>query len=176
MISMILACGLNDEIGNTSRPDGLPWERNPEDMKFFKETTKGNVVVMGGNTFRQLRDIGFESGLPNRINWVLTSEVPKLDKLGYRNIGTYFNKVNTPYLKANLEILKTFKQEIFIIGGKSIYQQLHPYCDRVYLTRINKTFPDADIKISLDFLSEFDIVNTKKLNEYSHVDVWERKK
>ena len=173
---MILAVSNDLAIGDTSRPDGLPWSHNKEDMKHFSSLTKGSVVVMGGNTFRQLQDIGFENGLPNRENWVLTSEVPELDKVGYRNVDTHCWKVNTPYLKANLEILKTFKPETFIIGGKSIYEQLHPYCERVYLTCINKNFPDADVRISLDFLSKFVIVDTKLLNDYSHVEVWERKK
>ena len=173
---MILATSNDLAIGDTSRPDGLPWDKNPEDLAWFSSLTKGSVVVMGGNTFRQLQDIGFKNGLPRRINWVLTSEVPELDKVGYRNVDTHCWKVNTPYLKTNLEVLKIFTPETFIIGGKSIYSQLHPYCDRVYLTRIDKDYPDADVRINLDFLCDYSIVSDKKLNEYSHVEVWERKK
>ena len=178
MINMILAVSNDFAIGDTTRPDGLPWDKNPEDMKFFKETTKGNVVVMGGNTFRQLQDIGFENGLPNRQNWVLTSEIPLMCKMGYTPLSNGNKLVNKPWLctSLNLGINIPYEQDVFIIGGKSIYEQLHPYCDRVYLTCINKTFPEADVRISINFLSEFDIVDTKTLNEYSHVGVWERKK
>lgn len=168
-INMILACGLNGEVGQTSSPDGLPWSRNSDDMKFFKEMTTGNIVVYGGNTFRQFQKMGMEYGLPNRMNWVLTSDensvpfsynlcsIDSLDKLK-RGVGLYKGH-----------------EDLWIIGGKSIYDQLHPYCDKVYLTRINQEFPEADVKISLDFLQDFDIISTKVLNNYSHVEVWERK-
>ena len=173
MISMILAVSNDLAIGNTSRPDGLPWSHNKEDMKFFKDTTEGNVVVMGGNTFRQLQDIGFENGLPDRENIVMTRDTILLDSED-SDVWFYpFEDVQQILIKAPKDY---FDDEFFIIGGRSIYEQLHPYCDRVYLTRISKTFPDADVKISLDFLSKFVIVDTKVLNDYSHVEVWERKK
>ncbi|AUR94167.1 dihydrofolate reductase [Vibrio phage 1.193.O._10N.286.52.C6] len=167
MISMILACGLNGEIGNTSRPDGLPWDKNPDDLKHFSSLTKGNVVVMGGNTFRQLQDIGFENGLPDRDNYVISRDHSRDDEY-----------VQSGSMKCMEYLLRVgyWERDVFIIGGKSIYSQLHPYCDRVYLTRIDKAFPDADVRINLDFLCNFAIISRKKLNEYSHVEVWERKK
>ncbi|CAM0058317.1 dihydrofolate reductase [Vibrio phage K406] len=167
MISMILATSNDLAIGDTSRPDGLPWERNPEDMKFFKETTKDSVVVMGGNTFRQLQDIGFENGLPDRDNYVVSRDHSRNDEY-----------VQSGSMKCMEYLLRVgyWERDVFIIGGKSIYSQLHPYCDRVYLTRINKNFPDADVRINLDFLCDYSIISNKKLNEYSHVEVWERKK
>lgn len=167
MISMILACGLNGEIGDTSRPDGLPWSHNKDDMKYFASLTKGKVVVMGGNTFRQLQDIGFEDGLPNRDNYVVSRDHSRNDEY-----------VQSGSMKCMDYLLRVgyWERDVFIIGGKSIYNQLHSYCDRVYLTRINKTFPDADVRINVDFLSEFAIISRKVLNEYSHVEVWERNK
>ena len=178
MISMVLAASNDFAIGDTSRPDGLPWDKNPEDLAWFSSITKGGVVVMGGNTFRQLQDIGFENGLPNRQNWVLTSEIPLMCKMGYAPLSNGNKLVNKPWLctSLNLGINIPYEQDVFIIGGKSIYEQLHPYCERVYLTRINKNFPDADVRINLDFLENYEIISTKDLNEYSHVTVWERKK
>ncbi|AGG57948.1 dihydrofolate reductase [Vibrio phage helene 12B3] len=163
MIAAILCVGLNGELGDTSRPDGLPWD-NPEDLKFFKTITETNTVLMGGNTFDS---IPFEDGFPRRKNLILSKN---REYLGKRCLQ----------LRNKFEFLQYAEdhnnEEIFIIGGKSIYEQLHPYCDRIYLTRINKDYPDADVKISLDFLSEFVKIEESQLNEYSHVEVWERKK
>ncbi len=172
MISMILATSNDLAIGDTSRPDGLPWDKNPEDLAWFSSLTKGSVVVMGGKTFRQLQDIGFANGLPKRFNYVISNS--GIDT------GNFLTGHDTRYRVVNYgkleKYLKSGGKDYFIIGGKSIYEQLHPYCELVYLTRIEKYYPDADVRINLDFLSEFAIVNTKKLNEYSHVEVWERKK
>jgi dihydrofolate reductase len=160
---MILACGLNGEIGDTSRVDGLPW-KNPEDLKFFKNTTETHTVIMGGNTFK---NIPFEDGFPRRKNIILSKNRKYLGKrcLQLHNKFELLQYVNSHS-----------NEEIFIIGGKSIYEQLHHYCERVYLTRINQEFPQADVKICLDFLKDYEIINTNTLNVYSYVEVWERKK
>lgn len=166
-INMILATGLNGELGCSTSPDGLPWSRNPEDMKFFKDMTTGNVVVYGGNTFRQFQKMGMEFGLPKRKNLVISN-----------NITQDFRGSDVQILSLEDIIrIQEFSEEFFwVIGGESIYNQLHPYCDKIYLTRINKEFPEADVKMSLDFLRDFAIISTKTLNDYSHVEVWERKK
>ncbi|CAM0056289.1 dihydrofolate reductase [Vibrio phage 184E37-3b] len=171
MISMILACGLNGEIGDTSRPDGLPWSYNKDDMKFFKETTEGGKVLVGRGTYTGFQKMGMKDGLPNRKHFVLTSRVGLKDKAHviYVNNNTHLKKLLHLHKGNNLE-------NLWVIGGRSIYEQLHPYCDRVYLTRINKAYPDADVRINLDFLCDYSILSNKKLNEYSHVGVWERKK
>lgn len=172
-INMLLACGLNGELGQTSSPDGLPWSKNTDDMKFFKRMTKGNVVVMGGNTFRQLQGIGFENGLPERDNLVVTSNENKISLIYDEE---YYCQVESlEYIVHFLRLQNRHDNPIFIIGGKSIYEQLHPYCDKVYLTRINQDFPDADVRINLDFLEDFKIVDKIPLNDYSEVEVWERK-
>lgn len=171
MISLVLAVSNDFAIGDTSRPDGLPWSHNKEDMKFFKETTEGGKVLVGRETYIGFQKMGMKDGLPNRKHFVLTTRTG----LKAKSHVMYVN--NNTHLKKLLHLHKgNSLEDLWIIGGKSIYSQLHPYCDRVYLTRISKNFPDADVRINLDFLSEFDIVYTKALNDYSHVEVWERKK
>ncbi len=165
MISMVLACGINGEIGQSSSPDGLPWKKNKEDLAWFQKLTKGNTVVMGGNTFRQLQEIGFENGLPERYNYVITRQITRYGKgvmdINVDDFTRYVHNFN--------------RVETFIIGGASIYSQLQQFCERVYLTRINGEYPEADVKIDLDFLKDYDIIETKILNEYSHVEVWEQR-
>lgn len=167
MINMILAVGLNGELGDSSSPDGLPWKKNPEDLAHFQKMTKGNVVVYGGNTFRHLQEIGFEDGLPDRDNYVIT-----------RNRLEDTDRVRFGMMKCMEYLLRVgyWERECFIVGGKSIYNQLHQYCDKVYLTRINQEFPEADVKISLEFLSDFSIIGHIPLNDYSEVEVWQRNK
>lgn len=165
-INMILAVGAKNEIGCTSSPDGLPWVKNKEDLSHFQKMTKGNVVVMGGNTFRQLQEIGFENGLPRRDNIVITNGFTK----DYR--GTRCQVLRLPDI---IRIMSYEDKKFFIIGGKSIYEQLHPYCEKIYLTRINQESPDADVVINLDFLEGFDKVENLSLNDYSQVEIYIRK-
>ena len=110
----------------------------PQDMKFFRETTKGNVVAMGRKTLES-----FPGGQPlkNRVNVVLTS-----DK-NYQVKGTVV--VHT--IEEMVEELKKYEdEEIFVIGGESIYRQLLPYCTTAYITKIDHAyqadtfFPDLD--------------------------------
>lgn len=130
MINMIAAIGKNNELGYKNK---LIWNL-PNDLKIFKETTMGKPIVMGYNTFLSLPKI-----LPGRKHIVLS-----------------FNKVELPSeveLFTNIEdVLEYIKQydEVFIIGGASIYKAFISYVDKLYLTEIDATstadayFPNFD--------------------------------
>ena len=95
------------------------------DMKYFRETTKGKIVVMGRKTLE-----GLPGGQPlgNRVNVVL-SENP-----AYKIKGA----VVCHNIDEALEYLKQFSSEdIYVIGGESIFRQFLPYCNTVYLTLID---------------------------------------
>ena len=103
----------------------------PQDMKFFRETTTGKVVVMGRKTLES-----FPGGQPlkKRVNIVLTS-----DKNYHVNGADIVHSID-----ALLEKLKKYPAEdIYVIGGESIYRQLLPYCDKAYVTKIEHAY-DAD--------------------------------
>ena len=103
----------------------------PQDMKFFRETTTGKVVVMGRKTLES-----FPGGQPlkKRVNIVLTS-----DKNYHVNVADIVHSID-----ALLEELKKYPAEdIYVIGGESIYRQLLPYCDKAYVTKIEHAY-DAD--------------------------------
>ena len=103
----------------------------PQDMKFFRETTTGKVVVMGRKTLES-----FPGGQPlkKRVNIVLTS-----DKNYHVNGADIVHSID-----ALLEELKKYPSEdIYVIGGESIYRQLLPYCDKAYVTKIDHAY-DAD--------------------------------
>ena len=123
MISMIAAIGKNNELG---KKNDLIWHI-PDDMKFFKETTFNHTVVMGYNTYKSL-----PGPLKDR-NMIVISD--KEDKL--------VETINDP--KEIVDKYLNSKEEIFIIGGASIYKYFIDYAKNLYLTEINAKCNDADI-------------------------------
>ena len=122
--SIIAAIGKNNELG---KDNDLIWHLK-EDMKFFKETTMGHPVVMGRKTFESLPKV-----LPGRTNIVLSrsNNFPK-EVLVFKNI----DELNDYYKNNN--------EEIFIIGGASIYNKFINLSDKLYLTLIDDECKDAD--------------------------------
>lgn len=94
---------------------------NKEDMKFFKKMTTNKVVVMGRKTYESLPN---KEPLKDRINLVITSK-------GYTN---HDNVVFGDFNEINEEIKKYDTNDIFIIGGQSIYEQFIHRCDTIYVT------------------------------------------
>ena len=98
----------------------------PSDMKFFRETTTGHVVVMGRKT---LESFPGKQPLKNRVNIVLTRDV---------NYQAAPCVVMVHSLEELLQELKKYaRDEVYVIGGGAVYQLLLPYCDTVYVTRID---------------------------------------
>lgn len=96
----------------------------PADMKFFRETTTGNVVVMGSNTLKS-----FPSGKPlkNRINIVLYPDGEDRDDCKIvRSLDELF-----------CEIKKYDGDKVFVIGGAMMYKTLLPYCSEILVTRVD---------------------------------------
>ena len=110
----------------------------PADKNFFRETTTGNVVVMGRKTLES-----FPNGAPlkNRRNIVLSGN-PSYSKEGV----TVFHDLES--LLAEVE--KYPPDSVFCIGGASVYEELLPYCDKALITKIDEAyeadafFPDLD--------------------------------
>ena len=110
----------------------------PQDMKFFRETTTGNVVVMGKTTLKSFPN---ERQLKNRVNIVLTRD----------NNFTAQDAIIVHSIDETLEALKQYNAEnVYVIGGASVYEQLLPYCDTAYVTYIDyayeadRYFPNLD--------------------------------
>ena len=97
----------------------------PADMKFFRSTTTGKVVVMGRKTLES-----FPNGLPlkNRTNIVLTKDKNYKVK----------DAIIVHSIEEALEELKKYASEdVYVIGGDSIYAQMLPYCDTAHVTKID---------------------------------------
>lgn len=123
--SIIAAVGRNLELGKNN---DLIW-KIPEDLKFFRNITNGHTVVMGRNTFDSLPRM-----LPNRKHIVLSSrdDFPNEVEV-YKNIKDLLIKY------------KDSDEEIFVIGGGSIYSLFLEYCDKLYLTEIDEEDKKASV-------------------------------
>jgi dihydrofolate reductase len=120
MIALIAAMDQNRLIG---RDNALPWHL-PADLRYFKETTTGHVVVMGRKTFESIG-----KPLPNRINVVLTSQ------------PDYFAPGCLTVRSTDEVLWLTDKaRQIFVIGGAEVFRQFLPLADRLYLTHIDHAF------------------------------------
>lgn len=118
----------------------------PSDMKFFRQETMGKVVVMGRKTLES-----FPNGLPlkNRTNVVLTSDKNYQVK----------DAVIVHSIDEVLEELKKYDDdEIYVIGGGKVYEELLPYCDVAHVTKIDFAF-EADTHFpNLDEDPEWEII------------------
>ena len=155
IVSLIAAVDLKNGIGLNGI---MPWGHIKEDMQFFRTTTTGYTVVMGRVTFESL----LCKPLPKRKNIVISSNInnellEKYDNLYYDN--SFENAMTRLLLEKN--------NQIFIIGGESIYKKALDYADKIYLTHINKDY-ECD-----RFFPEIDknLFNSIKLNSFVYNDI-----
>ena len=123
-ISMIACVGENLELGKNN---DLIWHL-PNDLKFFKQTTLGKTVIMGRRTFESL-----PGKLPKRRNVVLM--LPDEEKI--EDVDIYYD---IPSLLNDLG-----EEEVFIIGGASIYKQFLDFAKKLYLTEVEASCDDASV-------------------------------
>ncbi len=142
MVSLIVAIGKNNLIGKGNE---LPWHYK-EDMKYFKEKTMNKKVIMGEATFKSI--LGYiNKPLPRR-----TSVIATLTDYTYEGVETT-NDIEK-YLSEFPE-----DEEIFIIGGKIIYDLTLNLADRLYITHIDKDY-EGDV-----YFKEIDYSKYKKISE-----------
>jgi dihydrofolate reductase len=146
--SIVVAAALDNAIG---RDNDLLWKL-PADMRFFKNLTWGMPVIMGRKTFESMR----AKPLPGRINIIITRDVNRYQENDQLKVACSLDEA--------LEFARaTDCREAFIIGGGEIYKQAFPITDRIYLTRVETNFPDAD--------THFDFINPDKfemIDSYVH--------
>ena len=117
----------------------------PSDMKFFRETTTGHTVVMGRKTLES-----FPGGQPlkNRRNIVLT-----------RNPG--YSVKGAEVVRSPEELLKLLEgsplEDVYVIGGGEVYRLLLPYCDTVYVTKIDFAYQADTFFPNLDESPEWEL-------------------
>lgn len=130
----------------------------PADMKFFRETTMGKVVVMGRKTLES-----FPGGQPlkKRTNIVLTR-----DKNYQVKDAIVVNTV-----ESLLEELQKYdSEEIYVIGGESIYRQLLPYCDLAHVTKIDHAYEADTYFPNLDEMEDWKITGVSDEQTYFNLE------
>lgn len=109
--------------------EGKLLERIPEDMRFFKQTTIGKIVVMGRTTFESLPG---QQPLKDRVNIVLSAS----KDFGHSGIAVCRS------LEELFEITSRYAAEdIFVAGGARVYSELLPYCTEAYVTKFENAHP-----------------------------------
>ncbi len=125
-ISIIACVGKNLELGKNN---DLIFHIK-DDMKYFKSVTLNHIVLMGRKTFESLPGI-----LKDRKNVVITRS---------KNIDFPSEVEVYSSIEEFMKKYKNYNDEIFVIGGASIYRQFLDYCDKIYLTEVNEE-RDADV-------------------------------
>lgn len=135
-VNAILAVDGNLGIGYNGK---MPWPYNKKDMEWFKDNTERQVVIMGRKTWESLSN----KKLPERINVVVTNSKIKGNP----------DYVESGDIKALIEKFEELYPDldIFVIGGANLYRQALPYCDRLYITRIKKSYKCDTFMYSQDF-------------------------
>lgn len=146
IISFIVAAADDNAIG---KHNTLPWHL-PEDLKFFKRTTIGKPVIMGRKTYESLG-----RPLPGRLNIVLTSNPDFKVADGV----LVYNNINEAVERLQQEKC----DEGFIIGGGHVFAETMSAADRLYITRVHTTVPDADA-----YFPEIDHTHWKLVWEEKH--------
>ena len=121
--------------------------RLPSDLRRFKAMTTGHTVIMGRKTLDSLPG---GKGLPHRRNLVLSRQ-------------SDFAPDRAEVIHSVEDILKTAEDDAFVIGGQQVYEQLLPYCTRVYVTKVLAD-PEADAFFpDLDKLPEWKVASTGEM-------------
>lgn len=157
MISLIWAMDKNHLIGKGNE---LPWHYS-EDLKYFKKTTLNKSVLMGDKTFESIL-FYLKKPFPNRKNIVASLEdfsYPGVESV--RDLKKYLSEYD--------------EEELFVAGGKTIYNLALPFADRLYVTIINKSH-DGDVYFPKVNFDEFNLLS-KRIGENEDLIfyVYERK-
>lgn len=157
-MKLIVAVDKNWAIGNKG---GL-LVSIPEDMKFFRETTTGKVVVMGKNTL-----ISFPGSRPlkNRENIVIALEKD------YKVEGA-----TVVYsIEEALEAIKEYNtDDVYVIGGGSIYKQMLQYCDTAYVTYMDYGYEADTFFPNLEENPEWRLVEESEEQTYFDIEYYFR--
>lgn len=152
-MDLIVAVDNNWAIGNK----GELLVSIPDDMKFFRETTMGSVVVLGRKTLA-----GFPNGLPlkGRDNIILST-----------NPNYKVKDATVVHSKEELleELKKYNERQIFVIGGGAIYEMLLPYCRYAHVTKINYSYQADTYFPNLDELDNWSLVEDS--DEHTYFDL-----
>lgn len=124
--------------------------RLTEDMKFFRTKTINSAVIMGRKTYESLP----KRPLANRDNLILSTTANQIEG------AEVFNSVENLFNK-----LRTISEEIFVIGGATVYEQLAQYCDEAFITRIYENFGGDVFFRDIERDKQWELIETSNIIE-----------
>ncbi len=150
----IVAVDRNLAIGKGGK---LPWHYS-SDLKFFKQVTIGNAVVMGRRTWLTLN-----KPLKDRMNIVLSRQSAMTNSV-----------VTLPDVKSVLTTARSLTRDLYVIGGAKVYEALLPHIERWLVTEIPLSVEGADTFMPANFLDGFELYEVRQLDEGLRVKFYER--
>ena len=153
----IVAIAKNYAIGRGGK---LPWHYSA-DLKFFKQTTSGNAVVMGFNTWKSIG-----KPLPNRLNIVLSRS---------ENIEPQPNVILMRSSEEVIALSNYLNCDVFIIGGAKTFENFSGLIEKWIVTEVPLNIEDADTFMPTDFLDGFKFVETKDIDDGLKVKILHRR-
>jgi dihydrofolate reductase len=152
----IVAVDRNLAIGKGGK---LPWHYSA-DMKFFKETTIGNCVVMGRRTWLTLK-----KPLKDRLNIVLSNRL---------NQTSQDSLVVLSDVESVLSLARSLIRHTFVIGGARVYESFLPHIERWIVTEVPLAVEGTDTFMPASFLDGFEMYELRQLDEGLRVKFYER--
>ena len=152
----IVAVDRNLAIGKGGK---LPWHYSA-DMKFFKETTIGNAVVMGRRTWLTLK-----GPLPDRQNIVLSRD---------QNLANE-SLIAMSDVESVLDFARQQEAHLFVIGGAKVYESFLPHIQKWIVTEVPLAVEGADTFMPANFLDGFEFYELRQLDQGLRVKFYERK-
>jgi len=165
IVSLVVAVAEKNAIGGNN---SLLWHL-PNDLKFFKNITWGMPIIMGRKTFISIAG----KPLPGRINIVVTRQPSMIEET---NNLWVVKSLEEAYKRA----VETDCKEVFVIGGGEIYEQSISTADKIYLTRVHSSFPEATVFFSKIDQDQFRLTSSAEMQQdekhaYRYAfETWER--
>jgi dihydrofolate reductase len=156
---MIIGIAAVDRKGAIGKGGKLPWHYS-SDMKFFRETTVGNAVVMGRKTW-----LAISKPLKNRLNIVLSRDT---------DIEPQESLVVFSDIDSVLSFNKSLTTDLFVIGGAQIYEAFREHIEKWIITEVPLTVHGADAFMPKGYLEGFEVVDSKPLDGDLVVKFYER--
>jgi dihydrofolate reductase len=152
----IVAIAKNFAIGKAGK---LPWHY-PADLKFFKQTTLNQAVVMGWNTWESIG-----KPLPKRLNLVLSRS---------KNLESQSSLLLLQSRAEVLALAEYLKCDVFLIGGAKTYAEFSDVIDKWMVTEIPEIVEEADAFMPQDFLNGFELIERLSLGDDLQVKIYGR--
>jgi dihydrofolate reductase len=147
---MIIGIAAVDRKGAIGKGGKLPWHYS-SDMKFFRETTVGNAVVMGRKTW-----LAISKPLKNRLNIVLSRDT---------DIEPQESLVVFSDIDSVLSFNKSLTTDLFVFGGAQIYEAFREHIEKWIITEVPLTVHGADAFMPKGYLEGFEMVDSKSLDD-----------